>query len=447
MDRGSEALLQVPETAQRAPFSAAAEEIVFSLVSFLSGWCYANAMLISSGEEEKAAWYMLALAGILVFSAEYIFRGKSRSIESWLLLSCFIACTVSYAVNVLYVRERLFAYPYQFDRVWDGGQMLLFIHLFFVWYVLSRSGKMLEGKTGHLLPVDMADGFVIIPFGSIFLRIRTLVYGIRKPFEKRKDEGKMPFPWMSFAAVLLSMVILVSAVSLLMDADETFSRVFNDIYEFLSFEIDEMLVVRLIFSIPVGAWLWGLIGGSFRCKDEVIEKRKGGIYGLLEELKKVDPRVWTFVIILFSAVYAVFFVIQGNYLFSAFRGRLPEGFIVSEYARRGFFELCKVMALNFLLLWMATRSADERTRESKAFKAACVSLLIESMLFSAVSVSKLGLYISSFGLTPLRVQSSWLAAVLFMGCALWMYSLLTEKKVFRYWMYFGAVTLTVLAAI
>ena len=128
-------------------------------------------------------------------------------------------------------------------------------------------------------------------------------------------------------------------------------------------------------------------------------------------------------------------------------GRLPEGFIVSEYARRGFFELCKVMALNFLLLWMATRSADEETRGSKGFRIACIALLLESMLFSAVSISKLCLYISSFGFTPLRLQSSWLAAVLLMGCAAWMYSLLTGKKVFKYWMYFGAVTLTALAVI
>ena len=205
--------------------------------------------------------------------------------------------------------------------------------------------------------------------------------------------------------------------------------------------------MQLVFSIPVGAWLWGLMGGSCRYKDETLISRRSGIYAVLRDIKKVSAKVWTFVIALFSVVYILYFAIQGTYLFSAFIGKLPEGFIVSEYARRGFFELCKVMALNFLLLWLATRSADDQTRESKGFKTACLVLLGESMLFSLVSISKLVLYISSFGITPLRIQSSWLAAVLLMGCAAWMYSLLTGKKVFKYWMYFGALTLTALAVI
>ncbi len=322
--------------------------------------------------------------------------------------------------------------------------MFLIVHLFFVWYVLSRSGKMLEGKTGHLLPADMMNAFIIIPFGNIFLRIRTFVCGIKGMGSKRQ---KKAFPWFSLLAVVLSLGILILAVSLLMDADEAFSRMFRDIYEFFSFEPDEYLMIRIVFSIPVGAWLWGLIGGSYRYKEETLTKQKAGLYMFLEEIKKVSSKVWTAVIAVFSMVYVLFFAIQGNYLFSAFLGKLPEGFIVSEYARRGFFELCKVMGLNFLLLWMATRSVDEETRNSKAFRIACIVLLAESMLFSAISISKLCLYISSFGFTPLRLQSSWLAAVLFTGCAMWMYSLITEKKVFRYWMYFGAVTLTVMAVI
>ncbi|MBR0416725.1 MAG: DUF4173 domain-containing protein [Firmicutes bacterium] len=435
----------IPAEIQREAFSASGTELVFSLLSFLAGWCYAKSTL--GMDIEDRPWYLLILAGILVFTVEYLHREKKRSFESMLLLTFFISCTAALALRDFGVYGSIFAYPYHMDRIWDWWQVFLFVHIFFVWYVMSRSGKLLEGETGHLLPADMLNAFVIIPVGNLFLRIRTLLFGAKKSFSRNEKEGSKPFPWMSVLAVILSMGILVAAVSLLMQADDRFNDIFEDIYDFFYFEPDEIFMVQLVFSIPVGAWLWGLMGGSFRYREETLVKRREGIYALLTELRKVPSRVWTLVIVLFSAVYALFFAIQGNYLFSAFFGRLPEGFIVSQYARKGFFELCKVMALNFLLLWCATRSADEETRESKGFKTACVALLAESMLLSAVSISKLCLYISSFGITPLRLQSSWLAAVLFAGCVAWMYSLLTGKKVFKYWMYFGAVTLTVMAVI
>ena len=72
------------------------------------------------------------------------------------------------------------------------------------------------------------------------------------------------------------------------------------------------------------------------------------------------------------------------------------------------------------------------------------ALLIESMLFAVIALSKLALYISCFGLTPLRVQSTWLVCVLLFGSACVLYTHLTGKKSMRVWMIFGAVTLALL---
>ena len=147
---------------------------------------------------------------------------------------------------------------------------------------------------------------------------------------------------------------------------------------------------------------------------------------------------------LFCLLYLLFFVVQARYLFGAFTRSLPEGFIVSEYARQGFFELCKVMAVNFVLLWLVTRLSAKPLRENRAGTALCVILLAESMLFAVIAFSKLLLYISCFGFTPRRLQSSWLVCVLFFGCLCAGYSLLRGKKSFRAWMIFGAVSLALL---
>ena len=72
------------------------------------------------------------------------------------------------------------------------------------------------------------------------------------------------------------------------------------------------------------------------------------------------------------------------------------------------------------------------------------ALLIESMLFAVVALSKLVLYIDCFGFTPKRLQSTWLVCVLLFGSACALYTHLTGKKSMRVWMIFGAVTLSLL---
>ena len=123
---------------------------------------------------------------------------------------------------------------------------------------------------------------------------------------------------------------------------------------------------------------------------------------------------------------------------------LPEGFIISQYAREGFFELCKVIAVNFSVLWLATRMVTDETKNSASFLWSCLIFLAESMLFAIIAFSKLYLYIHTFGFTPLRLQSTWLVCVCFAGCAFWMWSLVTGNKSFRKWVIFSAVTLCLL---
>ena len=140
----------------------------------------------------------------------------------------------------------------------------------------------------------------------------------------------------------------------------------------------------------------------------------------------------------------MFFFVQGRYLFGAFTRTLPERFTVAEYARQGFFELCRVMAINFTLFWLVTRTARQ---EQKLIRWMAAALLVQSMLFAVIAISKLALYIDCFGLTPLRVQSTWLVCVLLLGCVCALYTHLTGKKSMRAWMIFGAVTLAVLCMV
>lgn len=410
-------------TAPRPPFEASRTELLAALLMFVTAYLYVLSVL---WERYDLIW---TVAAGLIIGTELLHWRVPRSWESWVWLGCFLVCTASAALGI--------------ERVWYLRQTLLFVHIFAVWWVLSRSGKLLEGKSGHLLPLDALNGFVLLPFGGFFLRIRTLWWGLRQLRPTREQTSARRWGWLTLAAGLC-LLLFIAATGLLMQADAGFSALLERLEPLLHLRLDAELWLRLLLSLPVGAWLFGLTDGARRQPVERLETRRAKTERLLAAIQKVPAGFWMGIVGVFSALYLAFFILQGSYLFGAFTRTLPEGFIVSEYARQGFFELCKVMALNFALLWLVTRMVSPETRQRKGFLAACLLLLAESLLFAVIALSKLGLYISCFGFTPLRLQSSWLSCVLLAGCVLWAWSLLTGRPVFRKWMVFGAVSLSLL---
>ena len=423
---GSEKLPEIPENGNggKDVFSAEPLAALAAVVTYAAAYCY-----LLWFEFEPYRLLLPVVAALLVAVTEMLHRKTVRSAESFVWLGCFVCACVGETMGRF--------------GVWDGMQQGLFLHIFFVWWVLSRSGKLLEGKSGHLLPADALNGLILLPFGNFFLRVRTLCAGLRQILPPRDAERRKRSVWTLLAAALC-ICLFVGAVRLLMAADDGFLRLAERIAVWFRADWELEVLLRFLFSLPVGAWLFGLIGGAERMPAERLEKQRGAIAAFLERLKKVSGGFWTAVIAVFSALYLVFFVIQGSYLFGAFTRTLPEGFIVSQYARQGFFELCRVMALNFALLWLVTRMASQETMERRSFAWLCVLLLAESMVFAIIAFSKLVLYISCFGFTPLRLQSSWLVCVLFAGCGLWIYHIFSGRPAFRKWMIFGAATLSVL---
>lgn len=450
---------------EEKPFEASRTEAAFSLLSYFAAYCYILFLWDSlDAGMSRAVWTarfaLLAVAAFIIAAGFMLGRrspqaapaGDSKAAarpENCVWLGCFICCLIGFylhfAPNVLEFRGPFNDYREIYnwvDGVWDQSQVLLFIHIFAVWWVLAQSGALLEGRSGHLLPMDALNGFIALPFGNIILRVRTWVWSIRELLQKRgKKHG---FSMRSAAAAVISIALLLGAVSLLGSADANFGDMVSNLTDLLRFDIDEGFVIRLILSIPVGAWLYGLIAGAHRKERSGLDAQRDSLMHTLSSLRGVPNALWAAVIGVFSAVYLAFYVLQASYLFGAFAGRLPEGFIYSQYAREGFFELCRVMGINFCLLWLVTRMSKSEESGGKTLRVLSLVILAESMLFAVIALSKLVLYISVYGFTPLRLQSSWLVCVLLAGCVLWAYNILTGRPAFRKWMYFGAVTLSLL---
>lgn len=411
--------LKLPQKppAPKPPFSATNRETLAALIVYVAAYCYFC---------PQPMWAVFC--ALYVAAGELLYWNVRRSGESFIWLGC---------LAVLCVSELLGR-----NQVW-GEYYVLFLHVFGVYWLLSRSGRLCMGQSSMLLPLDALHGFLVFPFKHFFLRIRTVWYALthlRRGERKKAQPGTVAT---IVLAVVLALLLLIGAGRLLLQADEGFARLFEQFR--LELHVNAEICCRLLLSLPVGAYVFGLLAGAGREDGQKIRARGESVTAAVAQLRRVPGIVWTAVLAVFLALYLVFFCVQGSYLFGAFRRQLPEGFTVANYARQGFFELCGVMALNFMLLWLVTRTGDDRARQSRVLRFLCTALLAESMLFAVVAFSKLMLYISCFGFTPKRLQSSWLVCVLFFGCGAGVYSLWTGKKSFRAWMIFGAVTLAALS--
>lgn len=417
---------------ERKAFSASRREIWIALAMYIAAYLYIDRIFFHSIDGMDSGGVWLAVFTLLIIGmTETLHWKKPHPAESWIWLGCLALIEI----GVLAQRS----------TVWNSGQSMLFLHLAFVWWVLSRSGALFEGRTGRLLPADAVFGFFITPFANFFLRIRCLFFGVRQLKPKQKRAKPETVGWSVFAVVLAA-VFFVIAFQLLAGADTHFRTALARFLKSFTFRWEgfDDFIGTFLFSLPVGAWLFGLIAGTGRIRNEDKAAHVKGIDDFLAAIRKVPTVVWVGLTAGFCVLYAVFFALHTPYLLGAFTRNLPTGYTLSRYARQGFFELCKLMAVNFALLWIITRMSRETVWTHKGLKIISLILLAESLLFAVIAASKLWLYIDCFGFTPLRLQSAWLICSLAFGCLCAIWSILRKRQTFRAWVIFSAVTLTAL---
>jgi len=405
------------------PFSSSRKELLTALFSYVIGYLYIK------GVFQTSPTLFLVFAAVFTATALVFYRSRLRQAEHWIWLGCMWLCILCEFFGR--------------NQVWKD-YYLLFVHAFAIYWVLSLSGRLINGASSEFLPMDALNGAVLIPFFHFFtfFRTRVLFWGIRQLRDKKS------FHLTGFAAglaaVLLASVLFCSAGELLSQADANFGAFLTSLLPTVDSLWMMNLLSTLLLSIPVGAYLNGLIAGCDRVTDDSLAAKKNGILSFFSRIRCVSNTVWTILLCAFALLYLVFFGFQGSYFFGAFSRTLPEHFTVAEYARQGFFELCKIMALNFALLWLVYASSKITVQEHLPGKILCSVLLSESVLFAVTALSKLILYIDCFGFTPLRLQSFWLICVLLLGCVLSLISLWTQKKTVRSWIFFTGISLALL---
>lgn len=403
------------------PFQATRLQLGAALYSYLLGWFYFCGLVLGGPVLPFAEWYVgsmnpvaLGVFCALFFGgAEFFLRrtGRKAPAESWWWLG-FSALLLA---NLLIVRPLLHGAGYWNDYEYGYyGWQVLALHLAAMYWLVCRAHLLTGGgRTGCFAPLDAALCLLGRPFCWFFLRIQVMWYAFKKLWARvraARQNKKRDLVGAGLALCLL-VPLFVLALMLLAGADAGFASLLERFARLLT--VPEWVAGRLLMfvgSLPVGAYLYGALGSVLRQKPD--PERQSRWLAALDKQRCLPQNAMTLGLLAFCGLYLLFFAVQAGYLFGAFFDRLPAGFTAAEYARRGFFELCAVAMLNFALLLAVNVLCKGKPQQRPLLRGLTAALMAANLLFVLVGASKMGLYVTRFGLTEKRILSSWFMLVL-----------------------------------
>lgn len=381
---------------KRPPVPADSTDFWFAVIYTVVG--YSLAYLFSS---DGFGWKFSVFTAVYALAAlSYLFRKKKKiPKESWFWLAMMLGSGL----------------PYGFYTAMPVFQVLGTAALAAYW-TLAAGGCLLENdRTSQWAAADFWNGIWRIPFGNFACYFHVLAGGGEKTSQKAgvRKLGAI------LCGFLLAIPVLLVVLPLLSSADNNFSRLLTGFMDNFSENVLSF-VLRAVFSLPVTAYLFGLAYGCVhRRKTDRI--RREAVRRTGDRVRMVpDAAVYT-ALLTISVCYVLFMVLQGQYLFSAFAGIRPEMYTYSEYARKGFFELCGVAAVNLAVLLAANLFTKTDREHNRTLRWLNLLISVLTLLLIGTAASKMVLYISAYGLTIRRIQTmvfmGWLAVVFLLWCA------------------------------
>lgn len=188
----------------------------------------------------------------------------------------------------------------------------------------------------------------------------------------------------------ISLPVLLIIIPLLIQADAAFEGLLSNLPEF---DLAELLVTAL-FGFGMGFVLYtrGLSLHFHRELRRETAPRKG-----------LSPLTVNTLLAMICLVYSVYLVSQLAYFSGGFSGILPEEFTLAEYARRGFFEMAWLCAINLAIIVFSLSLCGKTSPVSLATRLLCLFIGIVTLFLVATASAKMLLYIDSYGLTRLRL--------------------------------------------
>lgn len=353
-------------------------EAVFGLAILIFGLCLGNSFIFGGLNLGFAA----SLLGGTTAAVVYLRRsGCKGSWYHWILLALCALIIPGFA------------------RSADNFVKFVLSNFLFVGINLALSGMTGKNRWDPASVLSLIDSFRCF-FGLGFGKLGCAFRGIRSAVREGGEAVKKG------SAVLMGAVIavpvLVIMIPLLMRADAAFEGLLDLLPEFNFSE----------------AFATTVFGGGAAC---ILYTRTVALVHEIPELPGEAPRMkhlhhLTVNTALFAvcAVYVVYLLSQLAYFVGGFSGILPEGYSLSEYARRGFFEMAWLCVINLSVMVLGISLTEKQEGNTPLVtRIACLFLGLVTLFFVFAAGAKMALYIGVYGMTRLRVLT--MVIMVFLG--------------------------------
>lgn len=369
---------QLPDEQQKPFFPTGNPELVFGLILLVIGCLLCNSMLYAGFH----LGFALFCGCAILCSTVYLLRcGCKMSLYSGILLGMSLVICASFARS---------------DDGFVKFVMLCFLLISTNLGFCLMAGQNRRAPKGVTSLLDAPRTVFALGFGKLPESMRGLRDGIKHSGSAGRKGG----------AVLLGLAIAVPllaiVIPLLISADAAFDALLKKLPDW---DFGELLG-SLIFGALLACFLYSR-GTALHHAPKAAPARSA--------IKGIHPLTVNTVLIAVSAVYVVYLVSQLAYFSGGFSGILPEGYTAAEYARRGFFEMAWLCAINLGIMALAVGLVAKKENAPILTRLVCLFLGIVTLFLVVSASAKMFLYIGSFGLTRLRVLTQ--VIIFFFGIA------------------------------
>ena len=276
--------------------------------------------------------------------------------------------------------------------------MQIVISFMLIYLPVTVFNKLIKSETSALILYDYINALVIIPIHNA-TSFWLCMFSKRG---KSSSSTKTKYFLHIFLGLLIGTPFIMIVVFLLSSADATFKNIFDNLFNF-DISIPKN-IGTLIWSLPMATYLYALIYGS-----SIEDNSKS--FNIDKFNKTMDnaasiPRLSLYTVnAVICCFYILFIGIQATYFIDILGGSLPTDFTYSDYARRGFFELLAVALINIVFI-TAAKILSVKNENNKYLRIHIILNSILTLVLISVAFAKMYLYISTYGLTTLRIIPS-----------------------------------------
>ena len=276
--------------------------------------------------------------------------------------------------------------------------MQIAMNFMLIYLPVTVFNKLIKSETSALILYDYINALVFIPIHNA-TSFWICMFSKRG---KSTSSTKTKYFLHIFLGLLIGTPFIMIVIFLLSSADATFKNIFDHLFNF-DINVPEN-IGTLIWSLPMATYLYALIYGSSiedNSKSFNIDK-----FNKTMDNAAFIPRFSLYTVnAVICCFYILFIGIQAIYFIDILGGSLPADFTYSEYARRGFFELLAVALINIVFIAVA-KIFSVKNENNKYLRIHIILNSILTLALISVDFAKMYLYISTYGLTTLRIIPS-----------------------------------------